>query len=62
VWKGEGTDGEATLPEWLNRFSMPNFFELTAEYAEAIFHQQQNVFIYITEDEAQRSSKTSNFA
>jgi len=41
---------------------MPNFFELTAEYAEAIFHQQQNVFIYITEDEAQRSSKTSNFA
>ena len=32
-WKGEGTDGEATLPEWLNKMSMPHLFELTDEYA-----------------------------
>jgi len=61
-WKGEGTDGEATLTEWLNKFSMPHFFELTMEYAEAIFHHEQNAVYYITDDAAQRSSKVSNFA
>jgi len=61
-WKGEGTDGEATLVEWLNRVSMPHLFELTEMYAARIFDTEESAVYFITEDAAQRSSKVSNFA
>lgn len=61
-WKGEGTDGEGTLTEWLNRVSIPHLFELDNKYAVRLFDQEETAVYYITEDAAQQSSKVSNFA
>ena len=41
---------------------MPNLFELTDHYIEAIFHHEQSAVYYISEDEADRTRTDSNFS